>query len=75
MVLLLALALLPLLVEAGDRAFKVRNECAYTVWPAVANYPTGTSTLYTGTKAWEAAPGTEQDITMCVSVEQQDRES
>jgi hypothetical protein len=62
--LLLSLALLPLLAEAGDRAFKVKNECTFTVWPAISNYPTDISTIYTGTKAWEAAAGTEQDITM-----------
>lgn len=58
------LALFPLLVAAGDRAFTVRNDCTFTIWPAIANYPVNGSTLYEGTRGWEAAGGSEQQITM-----------
>jgi hypothetical protein len=47
----------------ADRIFTIKNQCSYTIWPAVQNFPIDGSALYSGVKGWKAdvsgSPGPE----------------
>ncbi|GAA5998486.1 thaumatin family protein [Rhodotorula paludigena] len=60
----LAFATLPAIALAGTRKFRVKNECAFTVWPAVTNYDDGAKNywIYKGLHGWEAKPGHQEEF-------------
>ncbi|GAA5910390.1 thaumatin family protein [Sporobolomyces salmoneus] len=59
--LLLSSWLRPLLAASTERSFTIKNNCDFTLWPAVTNY--GTSKLqYGGKRGWEAKAGSQEEL-------------